>query len=144
LAVGFFLGIKPCCPFHNGSNVAGNNVYYLSALSRNEAEELINTREGNLCVRLYRRADGTVMTRDCRRVFKRITDCIRAIGALMVGSAMVALAYIPGYETLARQQQTQTKHWLFPAPPPPPSARFMGKLERLPSSAARPSTLHRQ
>jgi len=41
------------------------NVYNLSEMSRREAEDLINRTEGRLCVRFYRRADGTVLTKDC-------------------------------------------------------------------------------
>jgi hypothetical protein len=41
------------------------NVYNLSEMTRQQAEALIAEKEGNLCVRYYRRADGTVMTDDC-------------------------------------------------------------------------------
>jgi hypothetical protein len=41
------------------------NVYDLSAMTRAEAERLLHEREGRICVRLYRRADGTVITSDC-------------------------------------------------------------------------------
>ncbi len=41
------------------------HVYNLSAMSRQAAEALISEKEGHLCVRLYRRADGTVLTTDC-------------------------------------------------------------------------------
>ncbi len=41
------------------------NVYNLSGMPREEAEALIRAREGEVCVRLYRRRDGTVMTDDC-------------------------------------------------------------------------------
>lgn len=41
------------------------NVYNLSAMPREEAEALIAHTEGRLCVRLYKREDGTVMTQDC-------------------------------------------------------------------------------
>jgi hypothetical protein len=41
------------------------NVYNLSAMTRGEAEELVRQKEGRLCVRLYQRADGTVLSADC-------------------------------------------------------------------------------
>ena len=41
------------------------NVYNLSELTAREARALIRQHEGRLCLRLYRRADGTVLTRDC-------------------------------------------------------------------------------
>jgi hypothetical protein len=41
------------------------NVYNFAELSRGQAEELIRETEGRLCGIIYRRADGTVLTRDC-------------------------------------------------------------------------------
>lgn len=41
------------------------NVYNLSGMSKAAAESLIINSEGRLCVRFYRRADGSVMTNDC-------------------------------------------------------------------------------
>src|SRR5262245_4023784 len=41
------------------------NVYNLSDMSRQEAEALITKTEGRLCVRFYRRADGSVLTQNC-------------------------------------------------------------------------------
>ena len=43
----------------------GLNVYNLSAMSKQEAESLLLTAEGRVCVRLYRRRDGSVITSDC-------------------------------------------------------------------------------
>ncbi len=41
------------------------NVYNLSEMTRQEAENLLREKEGRLCVRYYQRADGTVLTKDC-------------------------------------------------------------------------------
>lgn len=41
------------------------NVYNLSAMTKGEAERLIMESEGRLCVRYYRRADGTILTKNC-------------------------------------------------------------------------------
>lgn len=41
------------------------NVYDLSELTRAEAEALILEKEGRLCVRFYRRADGTILFGNC-------------------------------------------------------------------------------
>jgi hypothetical protein len=41
-------------------------VYNLSEMSRQEAEALVREKERRrVCVRFYRRADGTIITRDC-------------------------------------------------------------------------------
>lgn len=41
------------------------HVYDVSQMSRRAASELIAFTEGRLCVRMFRRADGTVISRDC-------------------------------------------------------------------------------
>lgn len=45
-----------------------HEVYDLRELTKAEAADLV-TREGRVCVRLYRRPDGSVMTRDCPNSF---------------------------------------------------------------------------
>lgn len=41
------------------------NVYNLSGMTRDAARALVEEAEGRVCVRFFRRADGTVMTADC-------------------------------------------------------------------------------
>ncbi|HEX8737301.1 MAG TPA: carboxypeptidase-like regulatory domain-containing protein [Pyrinomonadaceae bacterium] len=41
------------------------NVYNIAEMTRKEAENLIVNREGRVCLRLYKRADGTILTKDC-------------------------------------------------------------------------------
>jgi len=41
------------------------NVYNLSGMTRDDAENLISNAEGRLCVRFYRRMDGTIITQNC-------------------------------------------------------------------------------
>ena len=41
------------------------NVYNIAEMSRDEAVQLIQEHEGRLCIRIYQRRDGTVITRDC-------------------------------------------------------------------------------
>lgn len=42
-----------------------HKVYNLSGMNRAEAEALVSGAEGRLCVRFYRRPDGTMLTQDC-------------------------------------------------------------------------------
>lgn len=48
------------------------NVYNLSSLTREEAERLVFEKEGRLCVRFYRRSDGTILTSDCPTGARRV------------------------------------------------------------------------
>ena len=41
------------------------SVYNLSAMTREEAETLIASRNGRLCVRYFQRFDGTILLADC-------------------------------------------------------------------------------
>src|SRR5687768_8336611 len=72
------------------------HVYNVSALSRGEAEALIAGAEGRLCMRLYRRADGTVLTRDCpvglRAVRRRVARAAGAAFAAVLSFLSVPLA----------------------------------------------------
>ena len=64
------------------------NVYNLSAMTKREAEKLIIETEGNLCVRFYRRTDGTVLTQNCptglKALKKRATQTATAVLAVIL------------------------------------------------------------
>jgi hypothetical protein len=65
------------------------NVYNLSAMSRTEAENLLLNSEGRVCVRFYKRADGTVLTKDCpvgwRELKQRVSKTATAFASLVIG-----------------------------------------------------------
>jgi len=43
----------------------GLNVHNIAGMTAAEVRKLIGTHEGRLCIRLFRRPDGTVITKDC-------------------------------------------------------------------------------
>src|SRR5688572_1756724 len=57
------------------------NVYNLSGMTRDEAEALVMNAEGRLCVRFYRRDDGTILTKDCPVGWARIKQKTRVTAA---------------------------------------------------------------
>lgn len=61
------------------------NVYNLSGMTRFEAESLIARNEGRLCVKFYRRFDGSIITKDCpvglRAIQRRVSYLAKAIMA---------------------------------------------------------------
>ena len=61
-------------------------VYDLSEITRSEAEDLVLRTEDRLCIRFYRRKDGTVMTRDCPE--GRLTK-LRRLAGLVIAAVMV-------------------------------------------------------
>lgn len=74
------------------------NVYNISGMSRAAAEELLLTSEGHLCVRLFRRADGTVLTRDCPVGLRAVRRALVRSGLL--AAAMVAFVLLCGLRAL--------------------------------------------
>jgi hypothetical protein len=82
------------------------NVYNLSELPRAEAEALLAAREGKMCVRFYRRADGTVMTSDCdvgvkrRRRRRAIAGVFGAAATSAALAAAASIAGAPGRHTM--------------------------------------------
>jgi hypothetical protein len=66
------------------------NVYNLSGMTKDEAESLITNAEGRLCVRIYRRADGSVITSDCPVGWEKIKQRTRFY-ATAVASLLMAL-----------------------------------------------------
>lgn len=75
------------------------NVYNLSGMTKDEAEALITNAEGRLCVRYYKRADGSVITADCpvgwaklkQRTKVYATAAFSLIMALLTGVFFVSL-----------------------------------------------------
>jgi hypothetical protein len=63
-----------------------HKVYNLSEMSSEAAADLIRNSEGRVCVRLYRRADGSVMTRDCPTGLRAARQRVRRTVAVSFAS----------------------------------------------------------
>lgn len=73
----------------------GLNVFNIEGMTRFEAQELIRRSEGRLCVRFYRRRDGTILTKDCPRGVRVVA---RKLGwglaaALLLAVGAVAMGF---------------------------------------------------
>ncbi len=69
------------------------NVYNISEMTREEAAELIANTEGRLCIRLWRRRDGTVITKDCPMAFKQIRYGIAVFSSIIVGAVLATMQW---------------------------------------------------
>ncbi len=126
------------------------NVYNLSAMTRAEAEALVTSKDGKMCVRLYQRTDGTVLTQDCpvgvrrlrirARLWARVTGAT-ASAALMLGvvtgRAWSDVTVKPCNKPTQAQVQPQPRptHMMGGAvavikPPAPKPEPKMGKIAR--------------
>jgi hypothetical protein len=76
------------------------NVYDVSQLTTLEAYSLLKLSEGRVCARIYTRADGTVLTRDCptglRRARQRALRSALALGALATSALAAVLSQLGG------------------------------------------------
>ncbi len=70
------------------------NVYNFAEMTRDEIRELVLRSEGRVCGRMYRRADGTFLTRDCpaglRALRKRMSRIAGATFAALFSFASFA------------------------------------------------------
>jgi hypothetical protein len=118
-------------------NQCSLHVYNLSAMTQDEAEQLILSREGRLCVRLYKRRDGTVITEDCPKGLERAARRVR----LLMGAMASALAALLGADlfrpaaqcgvTPAQSPPLRPAVHVGPRPEPP-AIKMMGKVARPP------------
>jgi hypothetical protein len=70
------------------------NVFNISAMTRRDAEALIQEKNGDLCTRLYRRSDGTVLTEDCPVGLRvKIVRAKRRLGWAIAGALSFATAW---------------------------------------------------
>jgi hypothetical protein len=64
------------------------HVYNFAEMTREEIAQLIQENEGHLCGRMYRRADGTLLTSDCpvglRTVRQRLIRATCGLAAMML------------------------------------------------------------
>jgi hypothetical protein len=117
------------------------NVYNLSAMSRAEAEDLVRQRETQrLCIRFYRRADGTMLTADCPVGLRKMRWAARRSWAVLLGSlaAVIALfvAAMERRNTGGRIQRVAPLASLFawldpPVPEPEPAAPLAKQSDSL-------------
>jgi hypothetical protein len=127
------------------------NVYNLSGMSRNEAEALIQEKEGKLCVTFYQRDDGTLLTADCPvalRVVQRPFKWLVAGAALLMASGVaLATGHYPAPGGPAPRSSPPPPNWRDVQPiktimdmvsPRPRVIQVMGKMAA-PSPRARPA-----
>jgi hypothetical protein len=121
------------------------NVYNLSDMTKREAEQLITSSEGRLCVRFYRRSDGSILTRNCpvglRAIKRRMSSLVRAVTSLVLSfltglSIYEVLAGISAVELPQRHTMGQMAiPWVHPPTPPsllPPPPMEMGRIAKRP------------
>jgi hypothetical protein len=84
------------------------NVYNLSEMTREEAENFLINAEGRVCVRVYRRADGSVITANCPvgwRALKRKASRAASATMALVMAVFSGILSFRLFETLNPKAQ---------------------------------------
>ncbi|WP_437735115.1 hypothetical protein [Sorangium sp. So ce1335] len=122
------------------------HVYNLSEMPREEAERLVRAAAGDLCVRLYQRADGTLLTADCPVGVSRRR--IRNLAAAAVGGGLLAAGTALGSSLVVMGGVAAPRHAVEPGVSitvgsliPPQSVARPDADERTGRSVARPPVL---
>lgn len=113
------------------------NVYNFAELSRSQAEDLIRNTEGRLCGIIYRRPDGTVLTRDCpvglmaiRRGMSRVARFSVSACLMLCGMVLIMLGQPAAAQRVRFMEPfARVCNWLAPPLPVPATGSFtMGEI----------------
>ena len=102
------------------------NVYNFSGMTRDEAEALIMNAEGRLCVRFYKRADGSVITQDCPVGWAKVKQRTKVYATAAFSLVMAILTGV-FFVSLISNPKTAIGKLKIPFTTPPPE-RLMGAV----------------
>ena len=105
------------------------NVYNLSGMTRYDAENLLRLSEGRLCVRYFKRPDGTILTMDCpvgwakvKQRGKFIATAAFSLIVSLLGTFFVVSSFRRGPVTMG------SVSYATPTPTPAPLMGAMGNI----------------
>jgi Carboxypeptidase regulatory-like domain len=81
------------------------NVYDLGGLTTTEIKSLISETEGGICGRLHRRADGTIITRDCPVGLQAVRRRVKRLAVGVFATIVSACSVV--FSQSAKRYQTQ-------------------------------------
>lgn len=121
------------------------NVFNLVGMGHDDAMQLIHEKEGNLCVRLYQRSDGTLLTGDCPVGLRALRRKLRRA----VGVVVACLTFLITVATFGSIDRVNRRRLIAVQPfsqlaklvaPPPPMRMIMGRV-RVRSQTPKPRSL---
>jgi hypothetical protein len=105
------------------------NVYNLSGMTRDEAEALLMNAEGRLCVRFFKRADGTVITQDCPVGWAKVKQRTKLYAAALASLVMALFTGVLFVSFFSRKDPVTMGAIAMPLVTPSPTpVRIMGVL----------------
>ena len=96
-------------------------------MTKNEAENLIMNSEGRVCARFFRRADGSVITKDCPVGWAAVKKRMSKVWTAVASVVLTAISGI-GIVSLTRQAEPVTIMGEIPIERTPEEYREMGAV----------------
>lgn len=118
------------------------NVYNLSAMSRDEAENFVTAAEGRVCIRYFARPDGTVITQDCPVGWAKFKRRTRRMATAMASLFATLIAGVFAVAIFTKRAESQVVGEMVPLATPTPRPKttpdppLMGKIAPRPTMGA--------
>jgi hypothetical protein len=88
-------------------------------MTRDEAEELVMNAEGRLCVKFYKRADGSILTQDCPVGWAKVKQRARMLATAALSLVMTLFGGLLFASVFGKQKEVGKGRWFgFPTPTP--------------------------
>lgn len=119
------------------------HVYNLSGMTEREATDLISERQGRVCVRFFRRRDGTILTADCPRGLRAVGRRAARAAIFLAGMIGLGAGAVAAEQSCSREgswaERIPPVAWLIgPSPVTDPGfdgSMVMGKMTWTPPPA---------
>lgn len=85
------------------------HVYNFSKLTQAQILELIRSREGKICGRIYQRTDGTILTSDCPVGLEKVAHRIKLLVCSAVAGVTLCVSTLFACRTPPNEERAQTK-----------------------------------
>lgn len=85
------------------------HVYNIAEMTTTDAEALIANTEGRICARLYRRADGTVITKDCPVGLRALRRRAAKVAGVVFAAFMSLAGSVAGQKPASKDKSSCQK-----------------------------------
>jgi hypothetical protein len=85
------------------------NVYNFAEMTADEVRQLLVRTEGRVCARLYRRADGTVLTRDCPSGLRALRRRASRVAASLIAALLSLTSFACGSTNWKKSRGSRVK-----------------------------------
>jgi hypothetical protein len=85
------------------------NVYNFAEMTADEVRQLLMQTEGRVCARMYRRADGTVLTRDCPTGLRAVRRRVARVAASLFAAVLSVASFACGTTSRSKTPKSRVQ-----------------------------------